>query len=380
MFALSAATSWPRSSAADQRRRAGHVFSGTGRLPGRGLVGGSAGSTPCTPWTGWAPGDAIAWFVLSADFPWRSAVGVVRLCLPVRGGRQLRPVYIRELEDPAAKPTWHQGGRVPIGDDPFRWREPTSTADAGRLQGVLAAAGFVAVRAGRFYHSEIGVGRAQRLALWPGVLLTAALTTISSLPTCRRPAAEATLRPRAGRRHLDFGRLRAMAPVGAENGFQLQGLVAMLQGSFVVGIRCSGAVTGEREQQTWEAVLLTPLDGEQLVHGKLWGVMSACYWYLLAYAAPTLLLSALAGIGSPGGRCLAGDDGAGDVLHGAAGVWCSARWKTSWRSLLARWAGLSPRVAPLPDYVAVRRPVGAAGDPDALGGGQRPKRASRRPR
>lgn len=127
-----------------------------------------------------------------------------------------------------------------------------------------------------------------------------------------------------------------MRPVGAENGFQVQGLVAMLAASFIVGVRCSGGITGERERQTWEAVLLTPLSAKQLVASKLWGVMSACYWYLLAYAAPAVLLSALGGWGALvwTAAWLAITVLAMYFL-GAAGVWCSARSKTSWRSLLA---------------------------------------------
>ena len=130
-----------------------------------------------------------------------------------------------------------------------------------------------------------------------------------------------------------------MAPVGAEDGFLLQGLVVMLLGSFVVGIRCSGAVTGERERQTWEAVLLTPLSAKQLVHGKLWGVMAACYWYLLAYAVPAVLLSALGGGGSLGWTVLwLAVTVLAMYFMGAAGLWCSVRSKTSWRSLLGTMA------------------------------------------
>src|SRR5262245_66316966 len=71
----------------------------------------------------------------------------------------------------------------------------------------------------------------------------------------------------------------------------------MLLASLLVGIRCSGAVSGEREKQTWEALLLTPLTSRQLIRGKLWGIMGASLIYVLAYAVPALLLS-LAGSAS----------------------------------------------------------------------------------
>ena len=56
-----------------------------------------------------------------------------------------------------------------------------------------------------------------------------------------------------------------------------------------------GAISSERERQTWEALLLTPLSAGQIIRGKLWGVMAASYWYLLAYAAPAVTLSVLGG-------------------------------------------------------------------------------------
>ena len=44
------------------------------------------------------------------------------------------------------------------------------------------------------------------------------------------------------------------------SGFYSQGFVVMLLAGLVIAIRCSGAVTGEREKSTWEALLLTPLE------------------------------------------------------------------------------------------------------------------------
>jgi ABC-type Na+ efflux pump permease subunit len=103
----------------------------------------------------------------------------------------------------------------------------------------------------------------------------------------------------------------------------------------VVGIRTSGAITGERERQTWEALLLTPLSARQMVRGKLWGIMGASYWYLLAYAAPAVTLSAFGGLWALFWTVtwllvtvLA------MYFVGASGLWCSVRSKNSWRSLL----------------------------------------------
>jgi hypothetical protein len=127
--------------------------------------------------------------------------------------------------------------------------------------------------------------------------------------------------------------LNNMAPCGIW--FRLQGLLVVFLASLIVGIRCSGAISGERERLTWEALLLTPLETRQLVRGKLRGIMGASYPYLRTYAVPATLLSLVGGI-SPflwtlitlGVTILA------MYFIGAAGIWCSVRSKSSWRSLL----------------------------------------------
>jgi ABC-type transport system involved in multi-copper enzyme maturation permease subunit len=288
----------------------------------------------------WAPWPNIDWpelaVRLSVEVGAWGLLGCICLAVAVW---QLRPVYIRELESPVIKPMWYHGERVPIGDDPVRWRERyverlmPASFKAFLIPLLLLPYGLVYL-----VTPKSASGRAQRLSLWPGVVLTVLLTTTSSLfilwaclpPTATLPAVmQAVAR-------LDLSRLRSMTPEGAEGYFLLQGLAVMLFGSFIVGIRCSGAITGERERQTWEAVLLTPMSAKQLVTGKLWGVMGACYWYLLAYAVPAVLLSALGGVGCLGWTALLL---AVTVLAmyymGAVGIWCSARSKTSWRSLLA---------------------------------------------
>ena len=108
----------------------------------------------------------------------------------------------------------------------------------------------------------------------------------------------------------------------------------LLIAGLVVGIRCSGAVTGERERKTWEALLLTPMEVLPLIRGKFWGILGATTPYLVAFAVPALAFTFLGGGG-------AGFDGAflvvtwlGMAYVGAAGIWCSVRSKSSWRSLL----------------------------------------------
>jgi len=63
--------------------------------------------------------------------------------------------------------------------------------------------------------------------------------------------------------------------------------------SLVIGVRCSGAISGEREKQTWEALLLSPLATKQLIRNKLWGILGAAAPYVLAYTVPAIVLAAL---------------------------------------------------------------------------------------
>src|SRR5262245_61229808 len=109
----------------------------------------------------------------------------------------------------------------------------------------------------------------------------------------------------------------------------------MLLASLVVGIRCSGAVSGERERQTWEALLLTPLTSRQLIRGKLWGIIGSSYLYLLAYAVPALGFAAIAGPTAFFWTALwLAVTWLAMYFIGATGIWCSVRSRGSWRSLL----------------------------------------------
>jgi ABC-type transport system involved in multi-copper enzyme maturation permease subunit len=121
-----------------------------------------------------------------------------------------------------------------------------------------------------------------------------------------------------------------------DSAFSGQGFTVMMLAGLVIAIRCSGAVTGEREKNTWEALLLTPLETKQLIRSKLWGIIGASLPYLLAYAVPALGFSAIGGPGAVFWTVLwLGVTLLGMVFVGATGLWCSVRAKSSWRSLLS---------------------------------------------
>ena len=243
--------------------------------------------------------------------------GLGGACLALAAWR-LRPAYFRQLEATGRKKLRWQPRRPPPGDDPVRWKER-------HVEGIAPLAVLC------------------RLPRWAGVLLVLLATVVSSagilldrLPYGVTPAAalDMTL-------GLD---LAGLAEVGANlypsrAAFTWQAVVVLLTASLVVGIRCSGAITGERERQTWEALLLTPLPTRQLVRSKFWGVLGAGRPYLLAYAGPALALSAVGGLESFVVVAVALALTALALFYaGAAGLWCSARSRTSWRSLLGTLA------------------------------------------
>jgi ABC-type transport system involved in multi-copper enzyme maturation permease subunit len=238
------------------------------------------------------------------------AVGVAAFGL---AAARLRAAFLRQLEGagpPAAR--WYSVERAPVGDDPVRWRE-------------------------RHVEGLAPVPALRRVPLWLGVTLVAALTAASSLAILAR-----ALPPGKGVADLgralargDLTRLNALMPQ-AERGFLVQSVVVLAAAGLAVGVRCSGAITGERERLTWESLLLTPMSAKQIVEGKFWGVMTASYWYLLAYAAPALTLSVLGGVLAFVWVLLyLGVTVVAMYFLGAAGLWCSARCRDSWRSLAA---------------------------------------------
>jgi ABC-type transport system involved in multi-copper enzyme maturation permease subunit len=229
---------------------------------------------------------------------------------------RLRPAYVRQLaaEGKNRKPRWWRARRPPVGNSPLRWKER-------HVEGVAP----LAVLRG--------------LPRWLGLVLVFAVTAgwCAWIVADHLPPGESLTTVLARLIRLDFAGLGALAmgisPAPGE--FFRLGVAVMLLAGVVIGIRCSGAVTGERERQTWEALLLTPLETWELIRAKLWGIIGASYPYLVAYAVPALALAALCGVEALfwTGLWLA-VTWLALCYVGAAGLWCSVRSRSSWRSLL----------------------------------------------
>ncbi len=225
----------------------------------------------------------------------------------------LRPVYRRELEKAGdRRQTWYASERPPITGNPVEWRE-------------------------RNIEGFNPFGLFQGMPLWLACTLIAVTTTLSSLTILivSMPASVTVGDFVRALLRVDLKRLATLLS-GAELGFLVQSIVVLLLATFIVGVRASGAVTGEREKFTWESLLLTPLTESRLVVGKLRGILASSSWYLLAYAAPALSLAILGGVPAFLWTLLwLAVTLLAVYFIGSAGLWASVRSTTSWRSLLS---------------------------------------------
>ena len=307
--------------------------------------------------SGVEPGEMFA-YVVGAWIAWGS---IALVCFGVAVWR-LRGAYMRQMEHTRSRNLgeWIVPDRAPIHDAPLLWKER-------HVDGIAPLAIFRVV---------------PRWFALPGiVLLTVALVLMLLSLICNVPVSVlATWIVTLDETAMAAGLGDAVAA------FFMLGAIVLVLACLVVGIRCSGTISGEREKTTWEALLLSPLTTQQLVRNKLWGILGAAVPYVLAYMIPALALAAVVGprrgwllIGFVFAACtflaaafrkrldsfmtfwiflvIAVLTMLGAMLlgaaplfitlltavvttvamfyMGAAGIWCSTKCTTSWRSLLA---------------------------------------------
>jgi ABC-type transport system involved in multi-copper enzyme maturation permease subunit len=204
--------------------------------------------------------------------------------------------------------------RAKIGRDPIAWKERCveGIAPLAALRAMPRWLGMALI----FFSSSLA----------SVVLLSSALSPQHDLGTVVQLILDGDL----------SGLMAVRAAMDTSSGsFWGMGFVVLFVASLVVAIRSSGAVTGEREKNTWEALLLTPLEARELVRGKLWGIFGASLPYVAAYAVPALVFATIGGFGTVFWTALPlGVTLLAMWFVGAAGIWCSVLAKTSWRSLL----------------------------------------------
>lgn len=110
----------------------------------------------------------------------------------------------------------------------------------------------------------------------------------------------------------------------------------------MIGPRAAAALSGEREKQTWESLLLTPLETRELIRPMLHGILLAAAPYLATYAIASLLLAVFLPPHYVVCKVLvAAVTVASAYLLGAYGLWNSSRCTSSWRSGLITSVGFA---------------------------------------
>jgi ABC-type transport system involved in multi-copper enzyme maturation permease subunit len=75
------------------------------------------------------------------------------------------------------------------------------------------------------------------------------------------------------------------------------GVILLVIGPLVVAVRCAGSISEEKRRKTWEDLVVTPLTFDEIIQGKMWGILSAATPYLIMYALPMLGFSLMVGTG-----------------------------------------------------------------------------------
>jgi ABC-type transport system involved in multi-copper enzyme maturation permease subunit len=159
---------------------------------------------------------------------------------------RLRAVFLHEVSGPRRKrirTAWRWGRRPPVGNQPMLWKEMfggsrMSVDWLGRIALALLVGGSFAPAAwiGYYAYSEpLGIGEA--FPAWMNGYVRGAGTVVAC--------------------------------------------VCLL----AIALRASSSVTGERERQTWESVLVTPLESKAILFGKWLGVILSMRWAGLWLAA-----------------------------------------------------------------------------------------------
>lgn len=176
--------------------------------------------------------SAVAWQTI---FLW-SSFGVV--CTLLAGWR-LRPAYLKYIGGYTPKGDVQRRGRVPpISERPMLWKELfiEKTKTFGKAGNVLGG-----VLAGSLLVGAVGMG---------------------GLVYYYQDVATDT--PRA-----DWWRYVMAIYIGSSSTY----ICYLIQ--WAIGMRAAVAINSERQNATWDGLLMSPLEGHEIVWGKLWGSLYA---------------------------------------------------------------------------------------------------------
>jgi ABC-type transport system involved in multi-copper enzyme maturation permease subunit len=248
----------------------------------------------------------LAWFVLGA---------LAALCAALR----MRRAYTKQLEVvPARRARWVPAWRPRVGVNPVLWRE-------------------------RYIEGISPLPFLRRWPRWCGVIAVF-VATLSSFGLFLYALTPARLPGFFSDGFFPQFRAALQANPVVDAIFYWHGLAALALASFVMAVRVSGSVTGEREHGTWLGLLLTPIATRSILRGKHWGIFLAFAPHLAAYAAAALSWSLFVGAAATAWTLLWLLATFFAVQYvGAIGIWCSVRSTNTWLSLIMTltWGYLS---------------------------------------
>lgn len=187
----------------------------------------------------WLRGSDPVWQAIG----WWTAIGLLGT---VFASIRLRAVVLRQFDPPTSRRVSGRAAVVPpMGDRPMMWKE-------------------VYIERQPAFHPVVRwLGGGVIAIMVGGTILFASLAFIESLQ----------LRgPRIAAGALRDWLIGTSWPLGL-----------VLQWAF--GLRAAASVVSERERDTWEPLLLSPLTGREIIWGKLWGNFVGLRWLLAAVGA-----------------------------------------------------------------------------------------------
>jgi hypothetical protein len=230
--------------------------------------------------------------------------GLVLLAIAVT---RVRHAALKQLEGDNRR-RWRFTLRPAVSDNPVHWRK----------RHIIGLAPFPILR---------------RVPTWLGMLAVFTFS-LSLLLSALRAIVGPSFFAALGRLDFDFiiYRLETSNRAQAFGELSASGITLCLLGSLIVGTRCAGSITEEKRRRTWEDLMLTPLTWDEIMSGKMRGILGCAWPHLFAYSLPMFVLGVIAG---PTGVLLTGGfliaAIIGILIAAAIGMGCSAG-DTTWHA------------------------------------------------
>lgn len=205
-------------------------------------------------------GSLLAFFAHLAAW---AVLGVVCLRL---GSWRLRKVCVDQRDKKPSRLLW--AFRPAVGNDPIRWRECHVIG--------LAPLPFLRI--------------VPRWLAVLGVFILSAAVAFALVNSVASGFTRAFLRNPV----RVYGQMGSLQLVIQEL-VPFMGLIFVLFGILLIGVRCGTSVAEEKRQNTWSDLLLAAQSFREITTGKMRGILQAAVPYLVAYALPVFFFASMGG-------------------------------------------------------------------------------------